>query len=401
MAVDAKLLKQITNKDAKERRKAIVALADSRDSAGIQPLEDAAQNDAEPKLRELAARAAQHLQEQVSKAAARAASPETVYQGQQEIRVSEKQMKRGREYLDEAMSMVVAQDSAKAVKALAKALQADPSLKTDQYFLSMASGLFNTSNEEAIRRIISGEERGNFIKAQEQGKVLKRKTDHKSKAQEIGWTSAIFDLTIYAVVVGIITFLAPIVFAQLMSRAIDYQKALSPEKYQAETVKISSRQLEKALKDFQTQSVAPLVVGGVVNGAVSAVSMVALCFLIHLFASKVLRGSGTLPFMMSQLVPFYSLMTPVFFIWSCLLIGMISIGAGLFGVLCAPIMVLASLVVLFKSAGRIGTSYDFGSAKGCMSLAIGIVALALVSGLVSSLIFGTALNNAMTSFGLV
>jgi hypothetical protein len=401
MAVDAKLLKQIKNKDAKERRKAIVALADCRDAVGVTALEDAAQNDSEPKLRELAARAAQHLQEQVSKAAARAASPESIYDGQTEIHVPEKQMARGREYVDQAMSMMVAKDNAKAIKALAKALQTDPNLKTDQYFLSLASGLFNSSNEEAIRRLVSGEERGNFIKAQEQGKVQKRKTDHKSKAQEIGWSSVIFDLTIYAVVVGIITFLAPIVFAQLMGRAIDYQKALTPEKYQEETVKISSRQLEKALKDFQTQSVAPLVIGGVANGAVSALSMVGLCFLIHLFASKLLRGNGTMPFMMSQIVPFYSLMTPVFFIWSCLLIGMISIGAGMFGVLCAPIMVLAGLVVLFKSAGRIGSAYDFGSAKGCMSLAVGIVALAVVSSVVSSLIFGAALNNAMTSFGLV
>src|SRR5689334_24937594 len=106
MAVDAKLLKQLKNNDVKERRKAIVALADCRDSGGIKPLEDAAQNDSEPKLRELASRAAQHLQEQVSKAASRAASPEPVYQGeaQKEIRVTEKQMKRGRDYVDEAMS---------------------------------------------------------------------------------------------------------------------------------------------------------------------------------------------------------------------------------------------------------------------------------------------------------
>src|SRR6185369_13060683 len=110
--VDAKLLKQLKHNDAKERRKAIVALADCRDSAGVKAPEAAAQNDSEPKLRELAARAAQHLQEQVSKAATRATSPEPVYQGesQQEVHVTEKQMKRGRAYLDEAMSMVVAQD---------------------------------------------------------------------------------------------------------------------------------------------------------------------------------------------------------------------------------------------------------------------------------------------------
>jgi|GEM_PF-2576493 len=400
MAVDAKLLKQIKHNDPKERRKAIVALADQRDLAAVKPLEDAAKGDAEPKLRELADRAAQHLRAQIEKASARAASPAAGYKGEEPtIRISEKQMARAREYLDEAMSMVVAKDNGKATKALAKALQTDPSLRADQYFLSLASSLFNTSNEEAIKKLMSGEERGQFIKAQEQGKVQKRKNEHQSKAREIGWSSAAFDLIIYAVVVGIITFLAPIVVAQLLARTVDYQQALTPEKYDAETIKVS-RQLESVVDDFQNQSIGALLIVAVVNGVGSVGSMVVLCYLIHLFASKVLHGSGTMPFMMSQLVPFYSMMTPVFFIWACIVLGLISVGAGMIGLLCAPLMALASLVVLFKSAGKIGTAYDFGAAKGCMSLAVGTLVLSAASTLFSSLIFGTAINSALATMGL-
>jgi hypothetical protein len=400
MAVDAKLLKQIKHNDPKERRKAIVALADCRDVAAVKPLEEVANNDSDNKLRDLAARAASHLREQVEKAKVRASNPEPVYGGEQPvIRVSEKQMARAREYVESAMSMIVAKDNAKAVKALAKALEIDPSLQNDQYFLSLASTLFNTSNEEAIKRLRSGEERGNFIKAQEKGKVDKRKTDHKSKATEIGWSSAAFDLGIYAVVVIIITFLAPIVFAQIMGRAVEYQRSLSPDKYKEETIKVS-RQVEELVKDLQTQGVGPLAVAAVANGVGSVISMVVLCFLIHLIASKALGGNGTMPFMMSQLVPFYSLMTFVFFVWSLLLMGTVAIGAGLFGMLCAPIMALAAFVVIFKSAGKIGSAYDFGSAKGCISLAVGLIVLSVASSVISSLIFGAALNNAMSTFGL-
>lgn len=400
MAVDNKLLKQLKHKDPKERRRAIVALADCRDKAGIKPLEEAANNDDEPKLREIAARAAKHLKEQIAKPVLPVEKPDdAAYKGEAVVRVSEKQAARAREYLDEAMSMVVAKDNAKAARALANAIQTDPAIKNDQYFLSMVSSLFNTSNEEAIKKLMSGDERGQFMKAQQQGKVQKRKDDHKSKAREIGWSSAIFDLTIYAVVVGIITFLAPIVYIQLLGKTIDYQQALSPAKYQDETVKLS-RQVEQAVEDMQNQSVGPLIIVALVNAVASVASMIGLCFLVHLFASKVLGGSGTMPFMMSQLVPFYSLMTPVFFIWSCLVLGMIAIGAGLFGVLCMPIMALAGLVVLFKSAGHIGTAYDFGSAKGCMSLAVGLIALSAATTVLSSLIFSSALNSAMTTMGL-
>jgi hypothetical protein len=399
MAVDSKLLKQLKHKDPKERRRAIVALADCRDLAGVKPLEEAAKSDDEPKLRELAARAAKHLKEQMEKPVMPVEKSDEAYKGEQVVQVSEKQKARAREYLDEAMSMVVAKDNAKATKALAKALQADPAIKDDQYFLSMASSIFNTSNEEAVRKLISGDERGQFIKSQQQGKVQKRKDDHASKAREIGWSSAIFDLTIYAVVVGIITFLAPIVYIQLLGRTIDYQQALTPAKYEEESVKVS-RQFKTIVADFEEQGIAPLLVAAVINGVGSVVSIVALCFLIHLFASKVLGGNGTLPFMMSQLVPFYSLMTPVFFIWSCIVLGMISIGASLIGLLCVPLMALASFVVIFKSAGHIGTAYDFGAAKGCMSLAVGLIAISAVSGILSSLVFSSALNSAMLSMGL-
>ena len=157
MAVDSKLLKQLKHKDPKERRRAIVALADCRDLAGVKPLEEAAKSDDEPKLREIAARAAKHLKEQMDKPVMPVEKSDEAYKGEQVVQVSEKQKARAREYLDEAMSMVVAKDNAKATKALAKALQADPAIKDDQYFLSMASSIFNTSNEEAVRKLISGD----------------------------------------------------------------------------------------------------------------------------------------------------------------------------------------------------------------------------------------------------
>jgi tetratricopeptide (TPR) repeat protein len=394
MAVDIRLLKQLNHSDPKLRRKAIVALADCRDVAGLKPLETTAESDPDPKLRELAVKAASHLKEQVEKALAYAASPEA-----QPIRVSEKQMARSREYMNEAMSMMVAKDNAKAIKALAKALQIDPSLKEDNYFQSLAGNLFNTNPDEAIKKLTSGEARGEHIKAQEQGKIKKRKDDHTAKAREIGWASVAFDLAIYAVVAAVIAFFAPLVYSQLISRTVAYQEALTPAKYAEETVKISP-ELGQSMAKVQAGGIGPFILPALLNGLASGAFMLALGWLIHQLATRVFKGHGTMPYMMSQLVPFYSLMMPVFFIWSCIVMGMISIGAGLIGLLCLPLMALASIVVFFKSAGRIGDSYDFGAAKGCLSLVIGSVALSLVGGILSAALFGAAINSAMLSLGL-
>jgi hypothetical protein len=246
---------------------------------------------------------------------------------------------------------------------------------------------------------MSGSERGQYIKTQKQNKVQKRKDDHKSKAREIGWASGVFDLTIYAVVIGVITFLAPIVVAQLIERTVTYQQSLSPEKYAEETIKLSD-EFEDMAAALQSQSPGTLVIIAIINGVGSAVSILVLCFLIHLLATKLMGGNGTLPFMMSQLVPYYSMLAPVFFVWWCILMGMVSIGAGLFAVLCSPFLGLGSFTILFKSAGRIGKAYDFGLVKGCLSLLAASFALSILGAVISTVILGTAINNVMTTMGL-
>jgi hypothetical protein len=139
------------------------------------------------------------------------------------------------------------------------------------------------------------------------------------------------------------------------------------------------------------------LLGAIGSGIIGVLVMFILGFLVHQLATKLLKGNGTMIFMMSQLVPFYSFMTPVFFIWACILLGMVSVGAGTFSLLCLPIMGLANLVVFFKAAGRIGKAYDFGALKGCLSLVIASFALSLIGGLISSIAFGSALSAAMAT----
>lgn len=395
MAVDTRILKQIKNTDPQQRRKAIIALADSRDLDALKPLQEIEQGDPEPKLRELATKAQKHLKEQMDKMAAFAANPEAY---RAEMKVSERDVARAKSYMEEAMSTFLAKDNAKATKALIKALKANPTLKTDSYFLSLVGSITGKADAEGLNVLMDGQARSEFINTAEQGKIQKRKNDHRSKAEEIGWSAVGFDLTVFAMVIAVITFLAPFVFVQLINNAITYQGALTPDKYEEEFIKVPT-ELSTTTASVEAVGAVGLLVVAVVAGVGSAVSMFLFGLLVHVIATRLLGGNGTLPFMLSQLIPFYSLTTPIFFIWWCVIMVMISIGAGLIGMLCAPIMGLASFVVYFKAAGRIGSAYDFGALKGCLSMTIASFALSLLSSGLSYLLANTILTAAFGAAG--
>jgi hypothetical protein len=391
MAVDTKLIKQLKHNDPQQRRKAIIALADSRDLAALKPLSDIAQNDPDEKLRALAERAQNHLQEQASRAESRATNPPPA-------QASERDTKRAKGYMDEAMSHYINKDNAKATKALTKALQVNPTLKTDSYFQSLVGNITGKHGEEGISLLVNAQSRVEFIQTSERGKAQKRKDDHRAKAVEIGWASAIFDLGVYGMVMLVMSFLTPFVVIQLLTSALAYQTGLSVEDLQAETIQFSP-EFNELIGSAQGIGIVTFLILALITAAASVFTIIVLCGVIHLVARYLLRGNGTLPFMISKLVPWYSFTTPIFFIWGFIALGMLSIGAGIFGVICSAFIPLASLFVMFKGAARIGEAYDFGAAKGCLSQGIALVLLGVLNFLAGYLLAGQAAVNMLSMTG--
>lgn len=398
MAVDTKVIRLLDHKDPQQRRKAIITLADSRDLTALAPLENVARKDPDPKLRDLAGRAAAHLKNQAEKAAALAAQKEEA--AAPVVQVSEKQMARGRSFVDEAMSLVINKDLGKASKSLAKALQIDPSLKNDQYFLSLVGQVFDTTPEEGLQRLRDGATRGEFIKDQKNQKIKTRKDNHRAQTVDYGWTSTIFDLAVYAVVIGIITFLSPLVMTRIIAQTVTYQESLEREKLEQEVIVVSD-EMTDMVASVDSAGMSSFLVVGLIVGVGSAISMLILGFITHMIATKLFGGVGTMHFMMSQLVPFYSMTMPIFFIWFIIVMLMVSVGAGMFGMLCMPIMGLANMVVFFKATDRVGKAYDFGSLKGCLSMTLASTLLYAVGTLITYLFFNAALSSALNSMGMV
>ncbi len=394
MPIDARTRKLLKSSDPKERRQAIVALAESRDPDALKPLAEIAQTDENPKLRDLAVRAQKHLDEQLARVQMSARADGSASPAPAARSVSEKDAARARGYMDEAMSMFMADQLGKAADCMLKALKTDPALKHDAYFKSMVGTIFDTTPDEALAMLMDQEQRGQFVSSQKRAQVQKKKNEHLSQSNVIGWGAAWFDLAIYGVVVAVITFLAPLVFRQMIAQTIAYQTGMTLEQLQQEAFALSPEMMAFT-RTLEGLAIGLFLVIALINGVGSVVGMLIQGGLIHVVATRLLRGVGTLPFMLTQIVPFYSMMFGVLFVLWCIFMAALSSGAGMIGVICiGPIMALASLFILFKTVDKIGTAYDFGVVSGCLSLLIANLLLAGATSVIG-LVFQTALIAAL------
>ncbi|MBL8154270.1 MAG: HEAT repeat domain-containing protein [Anaerolineae bacterium] len=378
MPIDKALLKQLKHPDARERQRAIAQLANTRDADAIAPLEEISRIDDDAKVRQLAIKALDFLSQRVQKPGKEAPAV-----------VTERDVERARGHMDTAMSLVVNNENAKATKELAKALQTNPNLKDDPYFLSLAGSVLGVGNEEALAMLRSGEKRGDFIKKSEKVKTEKRKSEHLSKAREITTPALAFDLSIYGVVLAVLTFLTPLILSQLMGRMV--ANAASMEDLDASTRAMLAEMGDPTLT-FQQLGIGILLVVAIVSAIASVIALAIQGGLIHLVATRLLKGKGTFTYMMCQITPFYTMVTVVFFIWTLIAMTLASTGAVLIGGVCMLPMILASLFVFFKAAGKIGEAYDFGVGSGCLSILIASIILAVVSNLLTWLIARSAIE---------
>jgi hypothetical protein len=190
----------------------------------------------------------------------------------------------------------------------------------------------------------------------------------------------------------VITFLMPLVTTQMIGRLIEYQSNLTAEQLEQESALVSGS-VREMVHAVNTVGVPGFLIIAVASAAATAVSMMIQGGVVHLIATKVLGGVGTMRYMMCQILPFYSMTSLVLFVWFCVAMGIMASGAGMIGLICMAPMSLGSLVILFKVAGKIGTAYDVGAAKGCMSLIAASIVLALIASLP-----GAAVNNAVQNW---
>jgi hypothetical protein len=189
------------------------------------------------------------------------------------------------------------------------------------------------------------------------------------------WTNAIIDIAIYTLVmtVGLIA---------LVILGLPRIQALF-----AEIPPAYSRELavyDEFFRMLSTLTLPGLIILMAVLGLISTLAAVIQNALIHFAASRMLKGSSTLPAMLGRIVPFQSvilLITVALLLVLLLLMptGSVSNSTASLSSLLLLVLVVVSLGSLYWMSRLLGQVYNFGTGSGCAALIVGSVLYSIAS----------------------
>lgn len=425
---------QLQSPDPSQRRKAIIALGTSKDPTALQHLAVIFRTDPEPSLRELARRAGVHIRRAMdlqAEAGQSAAAPPVVSSGDdvdepdidnllgmiaaspaeapapetpserrsappeaasvpvrgRTYETSRNDVERAKGYVDQALSMNLKGENAKAMKAMAQALQINPNLINDAYSMSIAASITGLEGDGAVQMILDSSQRKGFEQQALEQKKQRRIETHLSKAEHVTWASTWFEIIIFTIITAVGPVLQSLVTVE-SARA--YVNTLVPEL-------VETPEMQAALASLDQYNAGSLLIVGVVSALAGVIGLLIQTVIIHFGAIHLLGGHGTLRYLLELLLGFYNKWLPIIFFLSYITVAVGFISGFSPIVLCLALpLVLLSLYVSGKTSGKIGEAYDFGTAKGCLAYFIGILVIAVILAAVSIVawqVLGVSLQN--------
>jgi hypothetical protein len=193
------------------------------------------------------------------------------------------------------------------------------------------------------------------------------------------WTNAIIDIAIYALVMTVGLIAIAMIGLPRMQALFDE----IPPTYSRDFAVY-----EEFFRTLSTITLPGLIVLMVILGLVSTVTAVIQNALIHVAASRMLKGSGTLPAMLGKIVPFQSvilLISVALLIVMLLLMPAGNASARAFNSaasLWLPLLlalIVVSIGSIFWMSRLLGEAYNFGTGNGCAALVIGSVLYSIAS----------------------
>lgn len=399
-------VKQLKSNDAARRREAIIALGKSNDRAALQPLAEVYKNDPEPALRELALKAGRYLRQQTQQAppaaqqvAAAASSSSASSRLKEELAtyeaedatkasgipvqrrhvVTQADIDRSKSYLDEALSHNMNGDNTRALKALRKALELNPDIKDDGFFVSVAGAVTGDSGQAAINFILDQAQAKEFLRESKRQQKSVQTAMHLETAEKSRWSGVTLELAVFVLINVLGTLTMFFVFTESIS-------SLSTD-----SDVISARQAGELRSMVASFSLVTGLIVGLISGVGSAVNLFLQGVAIHFVATTLFGGKGTIRFMLDKLFGLYNKRLPLLY---ALLVASVwvTIGAGspIFTVLIGFITSLIGLQILFKASSLTSQAYNFSTGSGCLTNIFAFGFLWVIS-----MVVGYVLSNAL------
>ena len=369
-------LDRLRSPDPEVRRKAIIALGRQKDPAALGPLAEVYRNDPDPGLRELAQKAGRYIRSSSAEAANEpppASPPITtpdVSAPPAGRRVSGAAVERARGYFDRALDLQVRGQDAKAIEMLGKALEANPELTKDTMMINLAMDLTGRGSSAALAALENPDSRRELI-LRLSGIDPTTQSRHVNRLNEetVTWGSAFIDLSIYGLVNGAIVFVGSLVATQILFGMLSSAVATSPSGSTPEAIALLSR--------LNTQQITlPLAaLYGLLSAVSAIIGLLIVDGAIHVVATTVLGGEGTLTGLIRKTTLYYTVVFAVSLVLNIVTTA-VALGsdANTLSVL-TWLPTVVSLLMAFWAAKLTGEAYNFGAAKGCVSMILGYVAL--------------------------
>ncbi len=364
------LIQQLKHPDAARRRAAITALANSKDPAALPALAAVYRRDPDPALRELALKAGRFIRQHAGSGpqtpvdAASGPTPPPLEPAPHEVSERDAELARG--YLNAAMTHHTQGDKVRAIENLGKALSLNPKLGSDSFVENLVLTLTGRSVADAMPLLIHPDRRGELIAKMGGRRKKKRAQQHGKGAETATWDNVAMDFGLYWLVITL-SLIAIFVFtADAIRDMIDSVPMTTA------TTDVSAN-----MDELFAASVIGLIVLAVVYGIGSVISLLIQGGSIHIAATYLLAGDGTLVYLYRRLVPFETVIT-LALSGGFVVLALVGSTTEIF-FLTPILMILGTIGVLYKMSELVGDVYDFGWGTGCLAIVLGSVLLAMLS----------------------
>ncbi len=382
--------KQLKSTNPKDRYQAIKHIAREKDNAMIPVLAKIAKDDPDEQVRKVAAKAQLYIENDgtvLPPAEAKPAAPSR-------SAVTPDQESRAMEYTNEALGYQIKGERNRALKALAKAIKANPNLRTDTFFVSVLDSTTGLSGEESYNMLHNETELKNVQVTEKQLKKEKRAQDHQEAVNKANWSTVGLDFAIYTCIIIAGTILAILLLGQSADGVITgYHASVQAYRDATATQRLDMKPPEAVDPEFwdqaqllRTISFSTAMIAGLLVGVSSLIGLIVQLIFTHMAARYLFKGDGTFRFLVYKVVSAYNSNLPIIF--GALILGIIltyTFGGNTVGLIFSGILGLLSLKLTFQTLAKVGETYDFGMAKGCMSVIAGGIIVSIISFVVQML----------------
>lgn len=402
--------------DVDTRRQAIVALGRSKNPAALRPLAEVYRGESNEELRQLALRAGQFIKAQPAPAAPPpkaaplpAASndglphvspfittdldtaldnaqpvpePQPAARPVQNHRLTKSghnAAKAAKEHAEEALTLSLRSEHAKAIKAIRKAYHLYPELMDDTYYAGLASTVLKCDEDQVLEYLKDTSRVDAVVKTLAQEKTEQAVQSHLDEAKQMSWLGVQLDLLLF----GLIMAIGPVLLVVILGQSLESWSALLQEE---------GGELERAYADIleiirilDLRAIVVMAGTFLVSGMLSVIVQ---SLAIHYSATRFLGGTGTLQFLMYKLVSYYNqLMLTIFLVLIVATFLFIANGLNVVMIPVLGFLALFGLLKFLRLGDRIGEAYKFASGGGCVSVLVAGLVLVVSNGLIAYIVY--------------